>query len=180
VNIKNKHKTIRKKAQIFKRKVAASAMRFTPLQLLVNNRRAVSTAISSIIMVAAVITVGLAVLAWANNNFASQQQESTAFFNSQNELMRENFVIEDVWFHPSTSEKDVDVTLRNVGNVDMNVTAIHFNATILSQNQRIIKGSSVTIHIQDALLTWSPEDHFYVKVVSARGQQIREYYSTTG
>ena len=111
-------------------------MRFTPLQLLVNNRRAVSTAISSIIMVAAVITVGLAVLAWANNNFASQQQASTAFFNSQNELMRENFVIEDVWFDPSTSERNVDVTLRNVGNVDMNVTAIHFNATILSQNQR--------------------------------------------
>ena len=147
---------------------------------LIRNKRGVSPAISSVIMVAAVITVGLVVVAWTTSTFAVQQQETSEFFSDRGETIRENFVIEDVWFNASTSPKKVDITVRNVGEVGMNVTAIHFNATILAQNQVITKGNAVTIHIQDALLTWSPGDQFYVKVVSARGQQIREYYSTSG
>ena len=176
---KNKQKNMRKKTQIFKRKFSALAMSSTPLRLFVNNRKAVSIAISSVIMVAAVISVGVVVLAWANNNFTNQQQTSTQFFNNQNDLMRENFVIEDVWFDSSTSQ--VDVTLRNIGEVDLNITSIHFNDTILAQNQVITQGNSETILIQDEdAPDWSPGSHFYVKVVSARGQQIRDYYSTSG
>ena len=131
-------------------------------------------------MAAAVITMGLVVVAWTSGTFARQQSETVEFFNDRSQLLRENFVIEDVWFNSSTSPKRVDITVRNVGAVNMSVVAIHFNATILAQNQVITTGNAVTIHIQNATLTWSPGDYFYVKVVSARGQQIREYFSTTG
>ena len=144
------------------------------------NKRGISVAISSVIMVAAVITVGLTVVAWTTSTFARQQSETAQFFSDRSQTIRENFVVEDVWFNASTSPKKVDITVRNVGEVGMNVTAIHFNATILAQNQVITNGTAVTIHIQNALLTWSQGDYFYVKVVSARGQQIREYYSTSG
>jgi uncharacterized DUF497 family protein len=125
-------------------------------------------------MVAAVITVGLAVVAWTANSFSKQQEEIGAFFSSKSEAMKENFVIEDVWFIPYDS---VNVTVRNIGTVDLTVEAIYFNGTDhLSEDRSIAIGDAETITI-----TWTWQiGHYYIVVASARGQQVREFYSTSG
>ena len=145
---------------------------------LTRNKRGISVAISSVIMVAAVIAVGLTVVAWTTSTFAREQQETSEFFSNRGEALQENFVIEDVWFY-STPSKGVNVTVRNVGTVDMNLTSIRFDGTggtVWTQSRIIPKNTFTTITI-----TWTWTSGVY-KVVAAslRGQQITEYYSTTG
>jgi len=126
-------------------------------------------------MVAAVVTVGLAVVAWTIGNFSAQQQETGEFFSDRSQTIRENFVIEDVWFYSG----GVNVTVRNVGTVNMTVEAINFNGTNrLVAAQNIATGEAKTITI-----TWdwgSGTKYYYIVVASARGQQVREFYSTSG
>ena len=143
---------------------------------LTRNKRGISVAISSVIMVAAVIAVGLTVVAWTTSTFAREQQETSEFFSNRGEALQENFVIEDVWFN-STAPKRVDITVRNVGTVNMSVTAINFNGeNKLGTPQNITVGQSKTIPV-----TWNwASGYYYIVVASARGQQIREYYSTSG
>lgn len=144
----------------------------------IRNRLGLSPVISSIIMVAAVITMGLIVVAWTGATFEREQTYASDFFSDRSELIKENFVIEDVWFNSSASPDTVDITIRNVGTVDLKIVAIHFNGTILTQEKIITTGNHETIVVNS--ITWNPGDSFYLKVISARGQQIRESYSTTG
>jgi archaellum component FlaF (FlaF/FlaG flagellin family) len=130
-------------------------------------------------MVAAVITVGLAVVAWTTSTFSAQQQETSEYFSDRSQAIRENFVIEDVWFY-ATPSKGVNVTVRNVGTVDMNLTSIRFDGTggtEWNQSRIIPKNTAATITIQP--WNWVTET-YKVVVASLRGQQITEYYSTTG
>jgi hypothetical protein len=125
-------------------------------------------------MVAAVITVGLAVVAWTANNFSMQQDEIGGFFSSRSQAMKENFAIEDVWFIPYDS---ANVTVRNIGAVDLTVEAIYFNGTdCLDGDRTIVKGTAETITVT---LDWQT-GYYYIVVASARGQQVREFYSTSG
>jgi len=124
-------------------------------------------------MVAAVVAVGLSVVAWTASTFSSQQQQTSAFFSDRSQIIQENFVIEDVWFYTG----GVNVTLRNVGTVGMTVAAIDFNGTNrLAAAQSILIGEAKTI-----TMTWTwTSGYYYIVVASARGQQIREFYSTWG
>lgn len=144
------------------------------LKPLPRNKRAVSPAISSVIMSAAIITVGLCVLAWANNNFAAKQQESSEFFNTQSQLISENFMTEDVWFYPN----GVNVTVRNIGTNDLSVASIEFNQTNhLGSEQSIPVGQARTIIIN---WNWGSGKLFYnVQVETAREQSITEIFCTT-
>lgn len=143
------------------------------------NKRGISAVISSVIMVAAVIAVGLSVVAWTTGTFARQQSETGEFFNTENQKMRENFVIEDVWFNPSP--RYVNVTVRNVGTVNMTVSAIYFDGinmtTLPPLPQNVMNGTALRMKIE---WDWGSATNVYVSVASLRGQQIREYYSTTG
>jgi archaellum component FlaF (FlaF/FlaG flagellin family) len=127
-------------------------------------------------MVAAVVAVGLSVVAWTASTFSAQQQQASGFFSNESQKIQESFVIEDVWFYSSPA-KGVNVTIRNVGTVGMAVTAIDFNGTHkLGAAQNILIGEAKTITI-----TWAWQDgYYYIVVASARGQQIREFYSTWG
>jgi archaellum component FlaF (FlaF/FlaG flagellin family) len=143
---------------------------------LAKNRRAISVAISSVIMAAAVISVGIAVVAWTNSTFAQQQSETGEFFSSEGQRMREKFVIEDVWFNPSP--RYVDVTVRNVGSVNMTIDRISFDGTNrLASPQNIMNGTAATIRID---WDWGSTSHVYITVASLRGNYVRDYYSTTG
>ncbi len=145
------------------------------LKSLLKNRKAVSPAISGVIMSAAVITVGLIVLSWANNNFMYRQQESSEFFSNQSDLISENFVIEDVWFYTG----GVNVTLRNVGKIDITITEVTFNGT----NRLGIPVSVAVAQAATVTLDWNwgaGQQLYTVQVNSERDQSITETYSTTG
>lgn len=141
----------------------------------IRNKKAVSPAISSVIMSAAIITVGLIVLAWANNSFLERQQESSQFFQTQNQLISENFVIEDVWFYPN----GVNVTVRNVGTISMTVSAVRFNGT----NHLDTPISAGICQARTVVLDWNwgtGTHHYIIQVETQRKQSIAQTFCTTG
>lgn len=139
------------------------------------SRRGVSPVIASVILIGAAIATGLVVVSWTSSNFATQQNEAGAFFSGRSDALSENFVIEDVWFYGGGS--GVNVTVRNVGTANLTVEAVYFNGTDhLGGSQDIEVGEAETI-----TMTWSWElGHYYIVVASAKGNQVRELYNTSG
>jgi len=141
------------------------------------SRRGVSPVIASVILVGAAIATGLVVVSWANNNFINQQTEAGVFFAGRSASMEESFVIEDVWFYGNGDY--VNVTVRNVGAANMTIEAVYFNGTDrLDESQSVVVGTDETLTI-----TWTSgweDGSYYIVVASARGNQVREYYSTLG
>ena len=124
-------------------------------------------------MIGAAIATGLVVVAWTYNNFATQQKDAGAFFSGRSDALSESFAIEDVWFNGG----GVNVTIRNVGAANMTVEAVYFNGTDhLDGSQSIVVGEAKTITMT---WTWEP-GHYYIVVASAKGNQVREWYSTSG
>jgi len=140
------------------------------------NKRGLSPVISSVLMAAAVIAIGMVVVVWSNSVFSARQSAAGAFLSSRSESLKESFVIEDVWFYES-SPKYTNVTVRNVGTIDLEVAAIYMNGSMVwNGGQGIEVGEAVTIKVSFA---WESGEYCIV-VATARGNQIREWYSTSG
>ena len=113
MGIKNKYKTTRKKVQILKRKVTASAMSFTPLHFLIKNRRAVSAVMSNLILIGAVMAVGLVVLAYARSTSVNYQEQYGQSVGSDISKLKETITFEYVTYKTSS----LYIYFMNSGNI---------------------------------------------------------------
>lgn len=129
MGVKNKHKTIGQKAQIIKRKVTASVIGFTPIHMLVKNRRATSAVVSNLILIAAVIVVGFVALAYARSNSNNYQTQYQQTVNSDIGKLKEMLSFEYI-FYNSTS-KNVYVYFLNSGTTNVKIDMVFLS---LSQN----------------------------------------------
>lgn len=92
---------------------------------LLRNRRAISTVISNIILIAAVIAVGFAVLAWTYSTSSSYVDQYGSTVNSDIDMLRERVAFEYI-FYNNTTPKSLFVYLMNCGQVDkVNVTTAY-------------------------------------------------------
>jgi hypothetical protein len=93
-----------------------------------NNRRGLSTVITTAILLAAVSIMGVTLVAWSNTSLYSQQIEMEDSFNTKMNKINEDVLIENIWFgsDPLTpcTQCFVNVTLNNVGIIGVNITAI--------------------------------------------------------
>jgi hypothetical protein len=127
MGIKNKHKTTRKKAQILKRKVVASAMCFTPLRFFIKNRRAVSAVMSNLILIGAVMAVGLVVLAYARSTSINYQTQYAQTMSSDIGKLKETLTFEYAYYKPSSH--DVYIYFLNSGTVNIEIKSISINGS---------------------------------------------------
>ena len=127
MDLKNKHKTTRKKAQILKRKVTASAMSFTPLHFLIKNRRAVSAVMSNLILIGAVMAVGLVVLAYARSTSINYQTQYAQTMSSDIGKLKESLTFE--YANYDTTSKNLTVYFLNSGSVDIKITHVSVNVS---------------------------------------------------
>ena len=177
MGIKNKHKTTRKKAQILKRKVVASAMSFPPLRMLVKNRRAVNAVVSNLILVAAVIVVGFAVLAWEQNQSAQYQQTQSGKITQDMNQLQERLSFEYISYNGTS----LLVYIMNSGtNNNVNVTSIQLGnySPITVNNLYRINGTRVNgLNIgQDGYFTASTSltqgTNYLIKIITSRGSNF--------
>lgn len=134
--------------------------------------KAASPAIAHVIMAATIVSVGISVLYWSNGNFNSHKRQASTFFSTSTEAMKESLVIEDIWFYED-SGKYVNITVRNVGKVDLEVAHIYVNSErVWDDGQLIMMGEAVTIK---AALSWEAGEH-YIVVVTTRGNHVQEWY----
>ena len=90
-------------------------------------RAGVGTVISSLIMVAAVAMLGSVVLIWANSSLNVEKTRISDDFATNSNLLRETFIVEDIWLSKSPADY-VNITLRNIGDIALNVTSVNVTA----------------------------------------------------
>ena len=95
------------------------------IQLLLRNRHGVSPVIANIILVATVISVGFAVLAWTYSTSSSYTTQYGTTVSSDVDKLRERVAFEYI-FYNTTSPKNLTVYMMNFGQVGkVNVTTVY-------------------------------------------------------
>jgi len=90
------------------------------------------------------------------------------------EIMSERLIIEDLWFNNSTG--NIQVYLRNVGKVAIQVSAVYVNHTSQSFTPHPF---SLEIGKHDWLnisYAWNSGSIYYIDIVTTRGTHVAEYY----
>lgn len=92
-------------------------------------RAGIGTVVSSMIMVAAVAMLGSVVLIWANSSLNVEKTKISDDFAKSSNLLRETFIVEDIWLEgPPPPENSLNITIRNIGDIALNVTSINVTA----------------------------------------------------
>ena len=92
-------------------------------------RRALATVVSTGILLSAVAIMGSMLTAWSNSIFANEQYDISNAHDEGINKLNEFLVIEHVWFG-TDSDKFINMTMTNVGNVGLNVTKITLDNSI--------------------------------------------------
>ena len=85
-------------------------------------RRALSTVVSSAILISAVAIMGVMLVGWSNTNLFTKQAELESSFSEKINKLNEDITVEKIWF--GTSPNVVNVTMNNVGTIGLNITRI--------------------------------------------------------
>jgi len=139
------------------------------------SRRGLSTVVTSIIMVAAVGIMGAGLVSWSNSSFAVQQLNVANQAANRIDLIRETFVIEDVWFYDDNGKKG-DITIHNTGELAVTISNIYINNTqAWSGNQIIAMGDVATITLD---VDWDSGNAQSILVKTARGSDAKQVWKS--
>ncbi len=90
-------------------------------------KRALSTVVTSAILLSAIAVMGTMIVTWANMKLSSQEEALTVSFTENINKLNEDFIVENVWYDYVLN--NVNVTITNVGNIGLNVTEIKFTGS---------------------------------------------------
>ncbi len=140
-------------------------------------KRALSTVVTSVILLSAVAIMGTMVVTWANMKLGSQEEALTVTFNKSINRLNEDFIVENVWYDYVLN--NVNVTITNVGIIGLNVTEIKFTdyssgdlVTLSITDGGILVQESFNTNVTYSGLTSG--DVFNVVVTSERGNIIQK------
>ena len=86
--------------------------------------RGLSTVVTGAIMLSAVAVLGSMIIVWANSNLYVHQQELQDSFSENANKIKEELIIENVWFKDLNPDYYLNITLHNPGTIGLNVTEI--------------------------------------------------------
>lgn len=89
------------------------------------HRRALSTVVTTMIMISAVAVMGSFVVSWANSNLSTHQTNLQTTYSASTNKLNEKIIFENVW--TSTLPNTINITVNNVGTTGLNVTEIKIN-----------------------------------------------------
>ena len=141
-------------------------------------KRALSTVVTSAILLSAIAVMGTMVVTWANMKLSSQEQELSFSFTNNINKLNEDFIVENVWYDYVLN--NVNVTITNVGIIGLNVTEIKFTdpsdysnlVTLSITDGGILVQKSFNTNVTYSGLTSG--DVFNVVVTSERGNIIQK------
>jgi len=114
-------------------------------------RRAISSIISSAILLTATVLMGTGMVSWSNTNFSSSKVELVNVYSEKANKIQENISIEKIWFG-TTPQKFVNVTMTNQSPLSIVINQVQFSTTsgttkIPVNNQLIMPGKSSSLKI---------------------------------
>jgi FlaG/FlaF family flagellin (archaellin) len=129
-----------------------------PLKRLLHDKRAISAVLSHLLLT--VIAVGVMSIATS---------ATYVITTNLRENMGERVIIEDVWFNSASGS--LDVYLRNVGKVDIQVSAVY----VKHEAQSFDSPLSLKVN-EDGWLSiafdWKSGDVYFIDIVTSRGTHI--------
>jgi hypothetical protein len=141
-----------------------------------------SVIVSTLLLVVATGVIGSALAAWSNTSFAIQSLQISNQTTSRINLVKESFVLEDVWFYtnpPSTPPTNAyaNVTIRNTGDLAITVSKIYVNNTQVWSGSQTIPIDSVAT-IEDIPISWRSNDPQSVWIHTARGTDVKQAWKS--
>ncbi|MEM2740341.1 MAG: archaellin/type IV pilin N-terminal domain-containing protein [Candidatus Bathyarchaeia archaeon] len=127
-------------------------------------RLAVSEVVGSLLMVVMVVALASIVLV-AVNQWVYTQRGSTL------QMMREAFIVEDVWFRRIGGVRIITVTIYNYGGVRLTVSRIYVNGTLaLSGVYSVEPGGHLSI---DVGYDWVEDAKHSIVIYTESGRVVR-------
>ncbi len=162
-------RTTKRVRQTLKQHVFAIA----PVHKLIKNRRAINAVLSNIILIAAVIVVGFAVVSWSQYQSSSYQTQYTGDVNASIEQLQEKVIFEYV----KVSGTQLNVYLLNCGTQNITIKEAYVNGHKNSTNIdiRLFGGTPTlnnTLHVgEEAYFSITPSgpSPYLVKIVTLGG-----------
>lgn len=142
--------------------------------MLARAKRGISTVVTSVMLVSAVSLMGAFMVSWSSSTFASKQLNISKSINDRVNQIKENFVVEDVWFFSNSTAKYAKVTVRNTGDISISVSGVYLNNTqVWTGHQAITKASTQVITFQS---NWGADKTQAVWVKTERGGEVKQIW----
>lgn len=134
-----------------------------------------SIVVTSLLLVAAVGVMGAFLLAWSNSTFGMQQLTIANQTASRINLVKESFVVEDVWFYDSSGKK-ADITVRNTADLPITISKVYINNSEAWSGSQVISPDNtakITVNTQ-----WGSGDAQSIQVQTTRGSQAKQLWKS--
>ncbi len=132
-----------------------------PLKRLLHDKRAISAVLSHLLLT----VIAVAVMSVATS-------ATYVITTNLRENMGERVVVEDVWFNSANGS--LDVYLRNVGKVDIQVSAVYVN-----HEAQVFSPLGLKVNEDGWLSTaskWESGDVYFIDIVTGRGTHVAGSY----
>jgi predicted PurR-regulated permease PerM len=154
---------------------------------LLKSRRAVSAVISNLILIAAVIVVGFAVIAWAQSTSSSYNQHYSSAINSDINQLQERIVFE--YIHYDNAKNNLTVYLMNSGTIsNVMIATVYVNNTPNSTIALRLLSSGAPISSLNATIegyfsiipypSLASATSYSIKIITGRGSSFVGTFST--
>lgn len=148
------------------------------------NKRAVSPAISAVILTGAAIALGLAVLAWSQSKSSGYMKDFSEATDVEMARLKERLTVE--YIHYDGASKNIIIYLLNCGAIDdVKIQSVYvrsgaWNQVFSSPNLKFLNGTSIPDQDLDegeegclvldlSSHTLTEGTYYYVRVVTERG-----------
>ena len=144
---------------------------------IISNKRAVSQIISTLIIVGTLFAMFAIIYPWSIQSLTLSQSRANAWYSSQEAAAQERFVMEMAYFN-STAPESIDIYIRNVGEIDIEVDSIYINETLQSTINPALpapiyvktEGNNNIVKFNIAY-TWENDKTYRFIIVTERGQR---------
>lgn len=142
----------------------------------VRRRRGIGTTVTSVMLVAAVSMMGAFVLSWSSSGYAAQRVAVSETADDRVNQIREDVVLEDVWFFTNSTSSYAKVTVRNAGEVAIDVSSIYVNNTrAWNDGRTIAAGTTGEMTFQSLWSAGSGQD---VWIKTERGTEVKQLWKS--
>lgn len=120
--------------------------------------------------------MGATLMSWSSSSFAAQQLAISNQTDSRINLIRENLVIEDVWFFQNATDTYANVTIRNTGEIALTVSNIYINNTeVWDDGSIILAGTIGKITVQT---DWEASKPQSIWIHTGRGADVKQVWKS--
>ena len=138
-----------------------------------SSRRALSSIVTSMVLLVATVILGSAVVVWSNGSFSVSKAITTTLYTTNVNKFTEQLVVENTWFG-TTPSKFINVTLYNVGSTGITVTDIQIKNSTKTMDIPIIHGNILPQKTNSTKISygWTSKVPVSIMVTTAKGTII--------